>query len=72
MLEWRKHRHDVTCEVYYTLHDHDYPDPVARIYKRGKPSKPFRVKILERAPWHRKTLKSAKADAEWVYLNTPM
>ena len=70
MLEWTKHRNDVTCEVYYTMHDHDLGRDVATIYRHGKPTKPFRVKILDHQHWHRKTLKSAKADAEWVYTNT--
>lgn len=69
MIRWEKIRDDVTCEVYHKMYDSDYPKPVAVIRKAGKASKPYRVQILDRIPWHRKTLKIAKADAEHIYLH---
>lgn len=68
-LKWERIRDPETCEVYHTLWDPNIDKYVANIHK-VKNRKPYQVKILERVAWHRRTLKSAKSDCEWVYGNT--
>ena len=67
-LVWEKFRDPETCEMYHMLWDPIINKYVAEIHK-VKNTKPYQVKILERVPWHRKSLKSAKKDCEWIYEN---
>jgi len=68
-LSWEKIRDPETCELYHVMWDPIISKEVASIHK-VKFKKPYQVKILDRVPWHRKTLKQAKADCEWIYGNT--
>lgn len=67
-LVWEKIRDPDTCELYHTMYDPYINKYVAEIHK-VKNTKPYKVQILDRIPWHRKTLKSAKIDCEWIYAN---
>lgn len=64
MLEWKKIRDEVTCEVYYRLWDENKSEFVARI---NEVNKQYRVQILDHAPFHAARLKTAKAAGQHIY-----
>ena len=69
-LEWTKDRDPVTCAVSHFMYD-PLAGKVATITKVPRyKGKQWQVQIKDRAPWHRKSLKIAKADCEWVYSET--
>jgi hypothetical protein len=64
MLEWIKHRDENTCEVYHELYDHNISGVVANIHKIGRD---YRIQILDHAPFHSKTLNTAKSAGQHIY-----
>ena len=64
MLEWKKHRHETTCEIIHTLYDENKQDSVAVVRKIGSR---YRVKILDHAPFHTDTLRVALQTGKHVY-----
>ena len=67
ILQWYKYRDPDTTELVHYLFDPNIGKDVATVRKAKYK---FEVKILDRVPWHRRKLSSAKKDAEFVYLNT--
>ena len=68
MIQWRKERNRETCENVHVMYDG--PGMVATIRNMGKGPRRFQVQIRNNLPWHRRSLKAAKLDCEWVYNNT--
>jgi len=66
-LRWERIRDDETCEVYHKMYDTLINKYVAEIHKAKRG---YQVQILDRVPWKRRTLKSAKIDCEFIYGNT--
>lgn len=70
-LQWFKERDERTTEVIHTMFDPISGREVATIRKvpsyRGKQ---WQVQIKTNVPWHRKSLKIAKKDCEWIYTET--
>ena len=67
-LKWYCERDDVTCENVHKMYDGS--KKVATIRNTGKGLRRFEVQILDRVPWHRRSLKSAKGDCEAIYKYT--
>lgn len=67
MLEWIRHRDEVTCEVYFTLYDHMRQDTVITV--RSAP-KGYKVQILNHVPFHTKSVKVAKSAGQHIYEQT--
>jgi hypothetical protein len=65
-LRWERIRDEETTEVYHKMYDAVIQKYVAVIHKA---TKGYRVQIKENVPWTRRTLKSAKKDCEFVYIN---
>lgn len=66
-LDWQRERHPDTCENVHVMYDG--ARKVAFIRNLGKGPRKFEVKIKSNTPWHRRSLKSAKSDCEFVYLS---
>ena len=64
MLEWKKHRDEITCEIIHTLYDEIKEDSVVVVRKVGSR---YRVKILDHVPFHTATLKVALQTGKHVY-----
>lgn len=69
MLEWLRHRDEITCEVYYTLYDESKFSDVVTIRQVNKK---YRVQILNHVPFHCNTLKIAKSNGKFIYENAKM
>jgi hypothetical protein len=67
ILAWQREIYTDTCENVHVLYDGS--QKVAFIRNLGKGPKRFEVKIKSNSPWHRRSLKIAKTDCEFVYLN---
>lgn len=67
MLQWKRHRDDITCEVYHTLYNEMLKSDVVIINKVGPR---YRVKILDHMPFHCGTLTVAKRNGQHVYENS--
>ena len=65
-LRWEKIRDEKSCEVYHEMYDTVINKYVAKIHKEKRG---YQVQILNRVPWKRRTLKSAKIDCEHIYIN---
>lgn len=65
-LRWERIRNEETTEVYHKMYDSVINKYVAEIHKADKG---YQVKIKENAPWKRRSLRSAKNDCEFVYIN---
>ena len=68
MISWKRKRDHETCENRHVMYDG--PFAVATIRNCGKGPRRFEVQIRSNMPWHRRSLKSAKTDCEFVYCNT--
>lgn len=68
MLKWVRERDKTTCENVHVMYDG--PWKIATIRNEGKGPRRFRVQIKQNVPWHRRSLKIAKSDCEFVYVNT--
>lgn len=66
--KWYRERDEVTCENVHKMYDGS--KKVATIRNTGKGPRRFEVQILDRMPWHRRSLKSAKGDCEAIYKYT--
>ena len=69
-LQWLKDRDPQTTSLVHTMFDHSVGKHVARIQKVRRGSIQYQVQILDRVPWHRKSLKIAKSDCEHIYVYT--
>ncbi len=67
MLEWIKMRDDKTCEVYHELYDHNVSKTVVSIHNINRN---YQVQILNRVPFHTKTLQVAKQASQHIYEQT--
>lgn len=67
-VRWLRERDSDTCENMHVMYDG--PTKIATVRNNGKGPRRFEVQIKKNSPWHRRSLASAKSDAEWVYLNT--
>lgn len=68
MIKWTRERDPKTCENRHVMYDGTWP--VATIRNTGRGPRRFEVQIKQNVPWHRRSLKSAKSDCEFVYCNT--
>jgi len=68
MLTWYRERDTVTCEMAHIMYEDGRK--IAVIRNTGRGARRFEVQIKQNTPWHRRSLKSAKNDCEFVYLNT--
>lgn len=65
-LLWERIRDEKTTEVYHRMFDTVINQYVAVVHKADKG---YQVQIKQNVPWKRRTLKSAKKDCEFVYIN---
>lgn len=68
MLKWQRERNTDTCEMVHVMYDGSSKIATIRNVHRGV--RQFQVQIRTNSPWHRRSLKAAKGDCEFVYLNT--
>ena len=66
IMQWYRQRNPETTELVHYLFDPNIGKDVATIRKNKYK---YQVQILDRVPWNRRSLSSAKKDAEYIYLN---
>lgn len=67
MISWQKDRDPVTTQLVHRMYDGS--TAVAVVQSCKYPGARFRVKVRDATPWHRRDLKTAKSDCEFVYIN---
>ena len=67
MMDWEKIRDN---RGFYYYEGYDGNKKVVDIFPNDHYNKKWRVRILDRAPWHSTNLKLSKSNAEFIYVAT--
>ena len=67
MMDWEKIRDN---RGFYYYEGYDGNKKVVDIFPNDHYNKKWRVRILDRAPWHSPNLKLAKSNVEFIYVAT--